>query len=362
MSRLRSIVVAVGLTLAPALSLAQGGAAPAPKTHTVKKGDTLWDIAKLYLNDPFLWPEIYRINTDQIRDPHWIYPGQLLHIPDMAALAKPNPDEVAAVAPPPPAPGSMGDMSVTPRQTRPSFAEASAAPLKVAVRSSEYLASPFAGPTGGPAQAGRIVADAEAGAMAELSLRKTLNLRAMVSIQPPAGVRAVKGDRFLVYRLGEAIPGHGQIVEPLGTVQVEEPATEGGLALAHVHDLFQMVHIGDGLIPLDTLVPREGVFPVAVSPVVTGHVIWVQSQPLLPTIGDYVVFDSNALDGVVTGDQMTLVRDGGVDAKGEKRADDVLGVAQVLRVTPFGSSAIIIRVWDSGVSTGTAGRLTAKMQ
>lgn len=51
--------------------------------YSVKNGDSLWWIAKfkdLY-NDPFLWPIIYEANSNQIKNPNIIYPGQRLTIP-----------------------------------------------------------------------------------------------------------------------------------------------------------------------------------------------------------------------------------------------------------------------------------------
>jgi LysM repeat protein len=50
----------------------------APDTYTVQPRDTLWDISKLYLTSPWRWPELWGMNLEQIRNPHLIYPGQVL--------------------------------------------------------------------------------------------------------------------------------------------------------------------------------------------------------------------------------------------------------------------------------------------
>jgi hypothetical protein len=87
--------LAAGLTLAgglvPASLSAQEGertiatgsniplTADAPDEYVVKTGDTLWDISKVYLRDPWYWPEIWYVNP-QVENPHLIYPGDVLKL------------------------------------------------------------------------------------------------------------------------------------------------------------------------------------------------------------------------------------------------------------------------------------------
>ena len=93
-------------TTTPAQDTSQAAPAPSllgqlPTTHVVATGETLWSIAQLYYSDPLLWPEIYRLNTSQIDDPHWIYPGQELSLAPGASLAQAT-ESTSVTGPPTP--------------------------------------------------------------------------------------------------------------------------------------------------------------------------------------------------------------------------------------------------------------------
>lgn len=60
----------------------------APDTYTIKKGDTLWAISGMFLKSPWRWPELWGMNMDEIRNPHRIYPGQVLYLEKVDGLAR----------------------------------------------------------------------------------------------------------------------------------------------------------------------------------------------------------------------------------------------------------------------------------
>lgn len=108
----------------------------APDSYTVKSGDTLWDISKLFLKSPWRWPELWGMNLNDIKNPHRIYPGQVLLLERMGDKA------TLRVA------GSSGDgatpgtVRVTPRTRYEALADLALPALKTRVIEA-FLAEPM---------------------------------------------------------------------------------------------------------------------------------------------------------------------------------------------------------------------------
>jgi LysM domain-containing protein len=168
MQKSSTALLALSLAGAAWLALAQGDLEvkeTAPDRYVVQKGDTLWSIATKFLKDQWRWPEVWRMNQEQIRNPHNIKPGDVLVLdrsvsPPQLRLADRGAAPAGAPAGAEPAPGDADSVKLLPRvYTQPLSAEAIPSIPPRAIE--PFLSQPLIIEEGGLDRAPRIIATEE---------------------------------------------------------------------------------------------------------------------------------------------------------------------------------------------------------
>lgn len=358
----------VALVLAGRHVQAQVPAQPADTTeivHVVKTGDTLWDIASAYLQDPFRWPEIFRRNRDVVENAHWIYPGEQIRIPASAVrtevMAARKQGGAVVTAPPSDQTvfGQGGGIVLSSSVVSPTFGGIVGGTVAPVVRWGEIESAPYIDTIGGPRNHGRLNSRLERLAIraSQSDVRFQLYDHAYISI--PANRRANVGDRYVSYILGPEVEAGGQVVVPTGVFVID--SLRGSLVRARLERQFGSIDIDQGLISMD-LVPRPSdaeLVPFAAA--ATNRVVWVQNDPVLPSLQHYVMLDPSAAPPLSVGDMFALVDDRN-PGPGEKRLpSEDIGVIQIVRVSRFGATGIIIGHSQPVIHAGNLARRIARV-
>jgi hypothetical protein len=336
-------------------------AAPAVVKHAVKRGDTLWDIARFYLKDPFRWPEVFHANTDIVKNPHWIYPGQVLTIdgaavkPEVAAQANDQGFVVAQIRTRAQAPTVFSETGVS---TVGQLGNSTAAPPALTVRPGEYAAAPYVVDGTVPVPAGRVIGPVDVPALG-LSSDAGFKLFDRVHISAPPAASLSVGDSVIVARTNGTITDIGRVVEPTGIMRIDSVGA-GNRAVGVIVAQFGAIVPGQAIVSSGRSFENTTVRPVAGAYPLTAKLLWVQGAPRLPSVQTYVILGAGESTGVKLGDQFTLFEDGRF-SDGTRAPLAATATVTVVRVTPYAATGIVVHQTQPEIRTGMPSRLTARM-
>jgi len=382
-------------TTRPAPDTTQGAPAPAPlgqvpATHVVSTGETLWSIAQLYYSDPLLWPEIYRLNTSLIDDPHWIYPGEELSLSGPVGVAQvpetptsPSGDTVHAVAtdtvvatpdttqlldtaqvveaPPPPGESPAGYQTIFDRRRTATqevtdvlraYANQPYRPLR---RSEFYSAGFLTEQEDLPY--GQVLGNTAIPAIPRLTEHTTATTFDQISIQPPKHASYHVGDSILIVRVGRDIAGWGDVIVPTGVARVTE--LQRRQVLAQVIMQFGQVRDGNLALPLEPFKDPGSVRPTTVSRGLEGVVIAERDLHVLVGPQQIVFVNRGRADGVTAGDVFEVFRPAtGMPGSASEQSEVIL---HIVHTRAHSASGLVVNIGHPNLVPGMPVRLIRKM-
>ncbi|MCA1858343.1 LysM peptidoglycan-binding domain-containing protein [Massilia oculi] len=319
----------------------------APDQHLVVKGDTLWDISGTFLQNPWCWPQVWGMNRDEIRNPHWIYPGQVIYF-DRArgrlSLNRPGSDGT----------GQPPLLKLSP-QVRTEPLERDAVQSIRSGSIEPYLTQPLLVEAGAMASAPRIVASQEG--------RVYLGTGDRVYVKGALG----GGRTFQVFRPSGPLkdPQTGKVLAHeaayLGSVTLDREAGPGVDAHSfRVAETRQEMGVGDLLLPMPP-VPVRNYMPHAPAQPVDGRVMSIYAGVTYAGQSQVVTVNRGSLDGLDVGSVLQLYHLGRTVPDPDSKGVLGMGRKQIKLPDEQYGSLFIFRVF-SNVSYGLIMQVSAPVE